>query len=60
MKTIKKITKKTSKELITKMVARDERGWPPICTSFVYQPKRPKSSNEIENAHADNKDSSVT
>lgn len=58
MKTIKKIAKKASKELITKMVAMDERGWPPICTSFVYQPKRPKSP--IENAHADSKNSSVT
>lgn len=58
MKTIKKIAKKASRELVTKMVSKDERGWPPICTSFVYQPKRPKSPNG--NAHADNKNSPVT
>lgn len=57
MKTIKKIVNIVSKELVTKMVAKDEGGWPPVCTSFVYQPKRPKSP--IENAHAEHKNSSI-
>lgn len=55
MKTIKKIAKNASKELITKMVARDEGGWPPICTSFVYQPMRPRSQKS--NTCTDSKNS---
>lgn len=58
MKTIKQIAKNVSKELVTKMVARDEGGWPPICTSFVYQPIRPRfqSSNEnITSTRSDDK-----
>lgn len=52
MKTIKKIAKNASKELVTKMVARDEGGWPPICTSFVYQPMRPKTQTNNENTES--------
>lgn len=58
MRTVKDFVKKTSKELVAKMVARDESGWPPICTSLIYQPKRPKSQNE--NVHTDDKNSPVT
>lgn len=58
MRTVKDFVEKTSKELVAKMVARDEGGWPPICTSLIYQPKRPKFQNE--NAHTDDKNSPVT
>ena len=42
MKKIEKIVKRVSKEVVTKMVAQDEGRWPPLCTSFVYQPMRPQ------------------
>lgn len=54
MKTIKEITKNVTKELVTKMVDKDERGWPPICTSFVYQPKRPRSTKADTHANGKN------
>lgn len=53
MKTVKELVKKKSKEIVAKMVAHDEDGWPPICTSFIYQPERPRVCPKNEDMPTD-------
>lgn len=53
MKTVKELVKKKSKEIVAKMVAHDEGDWPPICTSFIYQPKRPRTCPKNEDMYTD-------
>lgn len=42
MKKEKDFVKGFSKELISRMVAKDSTRWPPDCTMFAYQPVRPR------------------
>ncbi len=38
--------KVASMELITKMISKDSREWPPTCPLFSYQPDRPMEKVE--------------
>lgn len=42
MNKIKDAVKKSTKKLVKQMVVHDKDVWPPICTSFAYQPQRPE------------------
>ncbi len=42
MKIIKEAIQRMSKTVVSKMVEKDSGEWPPSCSSFVYQAKRPQ------------------
>ena len=34
------------KKIVNKVVEGEERGWPPGCTTLLYQPERPERKSE--------------
>lgn len=42
-------TKKAIQTTINVMIRRDMEGWPPVCTGWMYQPKRPEQMQKEEN-----------
>ena len=43
-------TSKIIQKTLNDMIRRDMEGWPPVCTGWMYQPKRPEQMQKEENA----------
>lgn len=43
MKTKKSILKDIATIVVDEMIEADFYGWPPTCTGYFYQPKKPKA-----------------
>lgn len=43
-------TQKVVKKALNTMIKRDMEGWPPDCTGWMYQPKRPEQLRKEEKA----------
>lgn len=42
-------TQKVIQKTLHDMIRRDMEGWPPVCTGWMYQPKRPVPLQKEEN-----------
>lgn len=42
MKDKEKKSKELLRAVVTSMINREARGWPPDCAGFIYQPARPR------------------
>lgn len=46
MKKINYTLLKATKNIISLSVNKEQQNWPPICTTLLHQPKRPKCTNK--------------